>query len=187
MSGAADFLARWSRRKRAAAAPQPAKREPPRDTEGDTAPDAPAVRVTAAEIPLPPIESINGATDLKPFLASGVPAAVARAALRRAWMADPAIRDFVGLAENAWDFTAPDGVPGFGALTGDDVRRLVAALAREPDAAEAAPASPAPAAIADPEQNPAAPASDAALQNKKGEQNMAPFHANRRRGGALPQ
>jgi hypothetical protein len=42
-----------------------------------------------------------------------VPADLTRAALRRAWLADPAIRDYIGLSENAWDFTAPGGVPGF--------------------------------------------------------------------------
>ena len=41
---------------------------------------------------------------------------LSRAALRRAWSADPAIRDFVGLAENAWDFTDPNAMPGFGPL-----------------------------------------------------------------------
>jgi len=35
---------------------------------------------------------------------------------RRAWAADPAIRDFKGLAENAWDFTDPTAMPGFGEL-----------------------------------------------------------------------
>jgi hypothetical protein len=29
---------------------------------------------------------------------------------------DPAIRNYVGLSENSWDFNAPDGVPGFGPL-----------------------------------------------------------------------
>jgi hypothetical protein len=29
---------------------------------------------------------------------------------------DPAIRNYVGLSENAWDFNAPGGVPGFGLL-----------------------------------------------------------------------
>ena len=41
---------------------------------------------------------------------------MSRAALRRAWAADPAIRDFVGLAENAWDFNDPHAMPGFGPL-----------------------------------------------------------------------
>jgi hypothetical protein len=29
------------------------------------------------------------------------------AALRRAWVSDPVIRDFIGIAENQWDFTNP--------------------------------------------------------------------------------
>ena len=37
---------------------------------------------------------------------------LARAALRRAWSADPAICDFKGLAENDWDFTDPTAMPG---------------------------------------------------------------------------
>jgi hypothetical protein len=41
---------------------------------------------------------------------------VRRAAIRRAWIADPAIRDFVGLAENAWDFNDPNAMAGFGPL-----------------------------------------------------------------------
>lgn len=48
-------------------------------------------------------------------------------------LADPTIKNFVGLAENAWDFNAPDGVPGFGPLRPtDDVARLLAqAVGRE--------------------------------------------------------
>src|SRR6266849_1480296 len=86
---------------------------------------------------LPPIESITAGTDISAFLAPGVPAELSRAALRRAWVADPAIRDFVGLAENAWDFTAPGGVPGFGPLRAiDDVRRLAAQLMGNPSPAD---------------------------------------------------
>jgi len=50
------------------------------------------------------------------FLRQGIPQDLSRAALRRAWAADPAIRDFVGLAENAWDFNDPYAMPGFGPL-----------------------------------------------------------------------
>jgi Protein of unknown function (DUF3306) len=93
---------------------------------------------------LPPIESINAGTDVSAFLRPGVPADLAQAALRRAWVADPAIRDFVGLAENAWDFNKPGGVPGFEPLRAiDDVQRLAAQVigglttaAPEPAAAE---------------------------------------------------
>jgi hypothetical protein len=34
----------------------------------------------------------------------------------RALLDDPAIRNAVGLSENSWDFSAPDGVPGFGPI-----------------------------------------------------------------------
>jgi uncharacterized protein DUF3306 len=79
---------------------------------------------------LPPLESIEAGTDVSAFLRPGVPADLAQAALRRAWVADPAIHDFVGLAENAWDFNAPGGVPGFGPLQAiDDVQRLAAQVA----------------------------------------------------------
>jgi 6-methylsalicylate decarboxylase len=44
---------------------------------------------------------------IRAFLRPGVPAELARAALRRAWVADPAIRDFIGLAESSRDFNAP--------------------------------------------------------------------------------
>jgi hypothetical protein len=50
-----------------------------------------------------------------------------QAALRRAWAADPTIRDFIGLSENSWDFTAPDGVPGFGPMRPtDNIQELLA-------------------------------------------------------------
>ena len=61
-----------------------------------------------------------------------MPLELARAALRQAWSADPKIRDFIGLSENSWDFTAPDGVPGFGSLDADQVRRLLAQVTGEP-------------------------------------------------------
>ena len=56
-----------------------------------------------------------------------MPQELTRAALRRAWAADPAIRDFVGLAENAWDFTDPKAMPGFGDIpAGYDLKKMVA-------------------------------------------------------------
>ncbi len=65
---------------------------------------------------LPSIESITATTDLRPFLAPGVPRELKLAALRRAWTTDPRIRDFRGLQENEWDFRDPSGMPGFGPL-----------------------------------------------------------------------
>jgi hypothetical protein len=131
MSESENFIARWSRRKRnaaeeAKATPSTDPGEEPREGR-DSAPvvsgasessDAPS-DVTK----LPPIETITADTDIRAFLAPGVPAELTRAALRRAWAADPKIRDFVGLSENAWDFNAPGGVAGFGPLEMTDQLR----------------------------------------------------------------
>lgn len=69
---------------------------------------------------LPPIDTITVGTDIGAFLKSRVPAELTRAALRRAWVSDPAIRDFIGIAENQWDFNDPAAIPGFGPLRGTD-------------------------------------------------------------------
>jgi hypothetical protein len=65
---------------------------------------------------LPSIEAITADTDVRGFLHSRVPAELTRAALRQAWTSDPAIRNFVGIAENQWDFNDPNAIPGFGPL-----------------------------------------------------------------------
>lgn len=134
-----NFLDRWSRRKREArregapaGMPQPA-------APAETAPSGivDGEQIPAGEAPpegevdlssLPPLDSITALTDVTAFLREGVPLELSRAALRRAWSADPAIRDFVGLAENAWDFNDPNAMPGFGPLECSDeqLRELVA-------------------------------------------------------------
>jgi TorA maturation chaperone TorD len=38
---------------------------------------------------------------------------------------DPAIRDFIGIAESQWDFNDPTAMPGFGPLRANDVPDLV--------------------------------------------------------------
>jgi hypothetical protein len=125
-----DFLKRWSRRKREVAEAE--KPAPPvteaRDVTGRAA-DQDTVKPETEFDPatLPPIESITAISDITAFLRAGVPADLTRAALRRVWTADPSIRDFVGLAENAWDFTDPNAMPGFGPLEAtDDVKRMIA-------------------------------------------------------------
>jgi hypothetical protein len=56
-----------------------------------------------------------------------VPDAWRQAALKRVWTSDPAISQFIGLAENSWDWNVPDGVPGFGPLSPNhDVAQLLA-------------------------------------------------------------
>jgi Protein of unknown function (DUF3306) len=134
MSDQENFIARWSRR----------KREATEDAEGAKSaglPGGPEVSAEAGKggrhesdpapvevgVPqpseigfdltkLPSIETITAGTDIRAFLAPGVPAEMTRAALRRAWTSDPNIRDFVGLSENSWDFNAPDTIAGFGKL-----------------------------------------------------------------------
>lgn len=139
-----QFLARWSRRKREAKGSQtePAL-EKTADALGLASFDhaAAAVDHAAAEpvspetelSNLPPIESIDAATDITAFLRKGIPEELSRTALRRAWSADPAIRDFVGLAENAWDFNDPNAMPGFGPLnySAEQVDALVRRIVRE--------------------------------------------------------
>src|SRR5258706_13887986 len=143
MSEREGFLHRWSRRKREAVeeadAPAVEPAAPPPEA-GAPMPDAPASKPDAvaskpdavASTPdlasLPSLDMITAETDIRGFLAPGVPAELTRAALRRAWAADPQIRDFIGIAENQWDFTAPDGLYGFGQLGVEEARRLAAAI-----------------------------------------------------------
>jgi len=122
MSPSEGFLARWSRLKRRSAAP-PAEPKTPAAAAPESAPAGSDPIAEPGR--LPAIEALDATSDITPFLAPGVPLELTRQALRRAWTADPAIRDFVGLSENAWDFTAAGGVPGFGSLSAEDVSRLL--------------------------------------------------------------
>jgi hypothetical protein len=132
---AKNFLQRWSQRKRAAEMARPDGTEPdpvhaaPPDMDERPVDNADADSRAFDPVSLPSIDSITATTDIRAFLAPGVPKELARAALRRAWVTDPTVRDFVGLAENQWDFTKPDGVPGFGPLElTPELRRIVAEL-----------------------------------------------------------
>ena len=103
-------LLRWARLKQAAKAAEEADAAPA----GSEAMAAPEAAFDPAS--LPSIESIVADTDVIAFLRAGVPNELTRAALRRAWTSDPAIRDFIGIAENQWDFNDPNAIPGFGPL-----------------------------------------------------------------------
>jgi hypothetical protein len=160
MSDPDNFIARWSRRKRAAAehadenssqeskspATPDAATEPAHSGEdaraARAAPEPPELPFDLAK--LPPIESITAESDIRAFLAPGVPPDLTRAALRRAWAADPKIRDFVGLADYDWDFNTPGAIAGFGPLEmTDELRRQVEQMVGRSLAAEA-PERPAP-------------------------------------------
>ena len=128
-----NFIQRWARLKRESDTAHEAGRSgdslPPRSVESASA-DAEVTAAqpridTAAEEPfdlasLPSIDAITANTDIRGFLQSRVPAELTRAALRQAWASDPAIRDFIGIAENQWDFNDPNAIPGFGPLPAAD-------------------------------------------------------------------
>lgn len=140
MSEGEGFLARWSRLKReqpvtpsrsehAEALPAhtmpPSRNAPPRVEEPPPAADL---------ANLPPIESMGAGSDISAYLGVGVPLELTKAALRNAWRADPAVRDFVEIADNQWDFNTPDAIPGFGAL--GDVEEAKSLIARAMTGAE---------------------------------------------------
>jgi hypothetical protein len=149
MTNPESFLSRWSRRKHEAAGPGDAQAAPspaaPAETIGSEAAaavetsndDCPALPGGASDVVVPPfdpasvpsIESIAADTDIRAFLAPGAPLELTRAALRRAWVTDPKIRDFVGLADYDWDFNAPGSMAGFGTLEmTDELRRAAAEI-----------------------------------------------------------
>jgi hypothetical protein len=148
MSDRENFLSRWSRRKRevlreAEAVVPPPKATGDRPEERDrasaegSARGAPASAVlTFDPASLPSVQSITAETDIRGFLASGVPSELTRAALRRAFASDPAIRNFVGLADYDWDFNAADSIAGFGPLQMTDDVAKMAAQVLEPDRTE---------------------------------------------------
>ncbi len=134
-----NILARWSRRKleagRAGNVPPAGGCPEPRAAR----PGPPAGSEAPVQIfdpgDLPPIDSITATTDIRSFLRSGVPAALTRSALRRAWVTDPAIRDFIGVAESQWDYNDPAAMPGFGPLLTDQAAKLAENVVGRVDAA----------------------------------------------------
>jgi Protein of unknown function (DUF3306) len=218
MNDPENFVSRWSRRKRQAA-DETAR---PDKTVADHAADATAVPENAnlkspesgtatPSVPefdvasLPPIESIEAGTDISAFMRKGVPSALRHAALRRAWAADPSIRDFVGLNENFWDAAGPAGVPGFGDLDPNlDVKRMLSDLFGE-DGAEKPTAAPpdssatpssvsvaieeatSPDAHQDTSSEASSPSTEIAAVQNESPENPPERGSRRRHGSALPE
>jgi hypothetical protein len=149
-----NFFSRWSRRKQEAGEStektekKVAAGNPPAEPVTKSEPGGVASAPETAPLPkldvesLPPIESISAETDMTAFMRTGVPEALKRAALRRAWSSDPAVRDFVELNENYWDAAGPGGIPGFGDLDPNlDVKRMVSELFGETPRQDTAPQS----------------------------------------------
>jgi hypothetical protein len=133
------FAARWSRRKRGVAEVVPAP-EPPMEE--------------------PPLLDSLPLDEIGPWLKRRVPEAWKTAALRRIWVADPAIRGFVGLADYAWDWNTPGGAPFYGPMQAiDDVADLLSrAMGSQPKGPEALPEPEQPAMLAGPLDLPPTPA-----------------------------
>jgi hypothetical protein len=197
----ASFLARWSRRKRAAeAAPEPSPAPLDAPAEDEAPPPAlkpQAAKAQACPIPglpeidlslLPKIEDLTAGSDFSPFLRPGIPAALRSAALRRMWSLDPAIRDFIGPADYAWDYNTPAGLPpGFSLEIGEGVKKLLAQAIgaldedapRQAETAEAVDAEP----DADPPQVTAEAPAGMPEPAEPEQEAQAP---RRRHGGAMP-
>jgi hypothetical protein len=166
------FLSRWSRRKRGEELPEP---EPALEVQPPPEPEAAPEPVAEAPEPefdlasLPPIESLDASSDFTVFLKPGVPQALRTAALRKAWLADPLIRDYMSPLDYAWDFNTPGGLPhGFSnvlAETGEALRKLVNQAIGEIEPEEEKPAEDTPAgmALADAPEADAAPEERTAL------------------------
>jgi hypothetical protein len=209
MTAPENSLSRWSRLKREAVSKGQAGADLD-DTQArsagpaNTQPEAGLDDGFVDPEDLPPIDAITADTDIRAFLKSRVPAELTRAALRRAWTNDPAIRDFIGIAENQWDFNDPTAIPGFGLLQGTDdistlleqafgqLSELATAIAESPMAVE----PPAPAEIVEeigaPDQ-PGIPGASNAIAAERAEiefgaeqENGAPLKR-RSHGGALPR
>ena len=211
MSDAENFINRWSRRKREAAdeATQSKKADPtqtinPPDEEPELSsrisaePSAEEFDVSS----LPSIDSIGAGTDITVFMQPGVPSALRHAALRRAWAADPAIRNFVGLNENYWnDVAGAAAAPGFGDLDpGVDVKRMVSELFGDsaPKKAEPPSTSSTPAVaseqVADESDKESLPKQECSEDPQAPSTKIAAVHNEpqegssvRRHGGALPE
>jgi hypothetical protein len=130
-AGNDNIFARWSRRKqsvRDSETPAPDHEEGAFDkavAEAGAEPAEQQIENAGAEAtepvePLPRLEDLTAESDLSAFLRNGVPEALKRAALRKVWSLDPAIRDYVGPSEYAWDFNQPGSMAGFGPLDAND-------------------------------------------------------------------
>ena len=160
------FLSRWSRQKRSDAKPAP-------PLEPVQAEDPPLDLAT-----LPKIDELTADSDIAAFMQKGVPEALRQLALRRMWSLDPAIRDFVEVAENQWDFNAQGGIYGlFQELAPDtDVSIWMAqATSSLTPAPSVAPADEPVALGAGREVDPAQGATDGKLTNLKSETIIDPI------------
>jgi hypothetical protein len=129
-----SFIGRWSRRKQEARQGRPEPETEAAASQGERPGEAAAPsKARPDEEPpvdlatLPKIEDLTATSDISVFLRKGVPDELKRLALRKAWTLDPAIRDFVEVAENQYNWNIPGGAPGYGPINeGTSIEALLA-------------------------------------------------------------
>ena len=113
MSGDRPFLERWSRRKAAVRAGEPAPEieavpataEPPASAEEAVDEDAMTDSELLERYELPDPEALTAEDGVGAFMRRGVPARLRRLALRRLWRVNPGIVAHDGLTDYAEDYT----------------------------------------------------------------------------------
>ena len=197
MSGDDGFLSRWSQRKREAKAKE--QEALPAETSAAEPTAQPEEEFDLSS--LPDLDSLSADTDISLFMQKGVPEALRNAALRKMWVLDPSIRNYVGEAlDYAWDWNAPGGVPGSGGeiteqalafartlFSQDPIHKNVNEDGEVEQTHIAAPASPPEQAItsAETEEEQAPPAEQQELSELSTEAETPPKKL--RHGGALPR
>lgn len=115
-----NFLDRWAKRKQAVqheqAIAQPLVETPPSNLPSEN----------DESLPLPSLDDILPGRDVSAFFQKHVPEALRAAALRKVWMTDPDIRDFIEMADYQLDYANPDSIPGWSSsIEGIDLKGMV--------------------------------------------------------------
>jgi Protein of unknown function (DUF3306) len=114
------FLGRWAKRKQEVQTQRAALQNEP-DALQESAPEA-----DTEDLPMPSLDSIVPGSDLTVFFQKHVPEALRTAALRKLWVTDPEIKNFIEMADYQWDFNNPDSIPGWSSsVEGVDVKGML--------------------------------------------------------------
>jgi Protein of unknown function (DUF3306) len=139
---APGFLKRWSERKQLVAKEALVVEEQQQQPQVQ----APA-ELDGENLPLPSLDDILPGSDMSVFFQKHVPEALRAAALRKLWITDPDIKDFIEMADYQWDFTKPDSIPGWSStVEGVDMKAMLdkifnGAIKKEPEPLDEAPQS----------------------------------------------
>jgi hypothetical protein len=127
------FLKRWSERKQLVA-----KEALVVEEQQQQLVDSPS-ELEPESLPLPSLDDILPGSDMSVFFQKHVPEALRAAALRKLWITDPDIKDFIEMADYQWDFTKPDSIPGWSStVEGVDMKAMLekifsGAIKKEPE------------------------------------------------------